>query len=125
MRICPTCKRSEIATKFYKGKQSYCKECNHQNTLARQRKFKEKCIRYKGGSCRKCGYDKCIAALEFHHRNPNEKEFHLSKFRHTSWEKNKEVVQAELDKCDLLCANCHRETHYRIGVGGLEPPTSR
>ena len=63
-------------------------------------------IEYKGGKCILCGYDKCSRALEFHHVNPEEKEFGISKDGATrSWEK----VKIELDKCVLLCANCHRE----------------
>lgn len=65
-------------------------------------------IEYKGGKCQKCGYDKCPAAMEFHHRNPDNKEFDWTKIRRKKWE----MVLTELDKCDLLCANCHRETHY-------------
>ena len=60
----------------------------------------------------KCGYNKCLAAMEFHHRDPSEKEFAFSRYRNTSWDKNKDTVLTELDKCDLLCANCHREQHW-------------
>ena len=69
---------------------------------------KLRAIRYKGGKCQKCGYDKCISALEFHHRDPNEKEFEWGRLRGRKWED----VLKELDKCDLLCANCHREEHH-------------
>lgn len=65
-------------------------------------------VEYKGGKCCICGYQKCIGALDLHHRNENEKEFGLSARGMTrSWEKIKE----EADKCVLLCANCHREIH--------------
>jgi len=72
-----------------------------------RRRIKEKAVSYKGGQCQKCGYDKCVAALSFHHRDPKEKEFRLSSGRTKNWEK----VKKELDKCDLLCANCHMEVH--------------
>lgn len=49
--------------------------------------------------------------MEFHHRDPNEKEFSLSKSAFKSI-KNLERAKKELDKCDLLCSNCHREEHY-------------
>ena len=80
----------------------------------KRNEFKQKCVEYKGGSC-KCGYNKCLAALEFHHRDPNEKDFSISSMMLTSvtpmpWE----LVSKELDKCDLLCTNCHREEHYKI-----------
>jgi len=64
-------------------------------------------IKYKGGKCLRCGYNQCYAALEFHHRDKNQKEFSWSKMRNRAWHK----VLKELDKCDLLCANCHREEH--------------
>lgn len=69
--------------------------------------LKIKAIEYKGGKCIKCGYDKCYAAFDFHHRNPLEKEFSWHFMRRKSWD----TIKTELDKCDLLCANCHRETH--------------
>jgi len=63
-------------------------------------------IDYKGGKCIVCGYNKCTWALEFHHIDPKEKEFSISDKGYTrSWDK----VKIELDKCVLLCANCHRE----------------
>ena len=70
-------------------------------------KRKIEAIKYKGGHCINCGYSKYYGALEFHHRNPDEKEVDWAKLRLTSWEK----IKLELDKCDLLCANCHREIH--------------
>lgn len=76
----------------------------------RRKKIKQMAIDYKGGCCqiKNCGYNKCNAALEFHHLDPNEKDFSLSYKGHcTAWEKVKE----ELDKCILVCANCHREIH--------------
>lgn len=77
-------------------------------TNRRRFELKQKCVEYLGGKCIKCGYDKCIAALEFDHRNPKEKEFHFSGKHCLSWER----LKKELDKCDLLCANCHRERHW-------------
>ena len=66
---------------------------------------------YKGGKCAKCGYDKCQRALSFHHINPKEKDFDLSSKGLTrSWER----IKKEIDKCVLLCANCHMEVHDGI-----------
>ena len=76
----------------------------------RRKKLKQMAIEHKGGKCAACGYCKCVGALEFHHLNPSEKEFGLSTRGLTrSWEKTK----AEVDKCVLLCANCHREAHVQ------------
>jgi len=71
-----------------------------------------KAIHYKGGSCQHCGYDKCTWAFEFHHLNPEDKSFTISKGYSFLWTK----LKKELDKCLLLCANCHRELHYRLYV---------
>jgi 5-methylcytosine-specific restriction endonuclease McrA len=76
------------------------------NTMRRRKKVQAMAIEYKGGKCQICGYDRCTRALEFHHLNPDEKEFSISRDGSTrSWERTK----IELDKCILLCANCHRE----------------
>lgn len=63
----------------------------------------------KGGKCEKCGYDKNIAALEFHHLDPSIKSFQLDS-RHLS-NTTKEKILEELEKCILVCSNCHRELH--------------
>ncbi|MPM83825.1 hypothetical protein SDC9_130894 [bioreactor metagenome] len=68
---------------------------------------KQKAVDYKGGRCSSCGYENCLSALEFHHINPSEKELYNS---HWTFERNKN----ELDKCILLCANCHREKHEEM-----------
>ncbi len=68
-------------------------------------------IEYKGGKCQVCGYDKYQGALDLHHLNPKEKEFGIGAKGYTrSWEK----VKTELDKCVLVCANCHREVEAGI-----------
>jgi hypothetical protein len=59
-----------------------------------------------GGACQLCGYDRCIAALEFHHRDPAEKSFSLS---HRGVARSLAKARAEAAKCILLCANCHAE----------------
>ncbi len=74
----------------------------------RRRKIRLMAIEYKGGCCENCGYKCCNEALEFHHNNSSGKDFSISEKGYTrSWTKVKE----ELDKCTLLCANCHREIH--------------
>jgi len=77
----------------------------------RRYKLKELSVEYKGGKCETCGYHKCIKALEFHHLDPNEKDFAISKVGYSlGWEK----VKLELDKCIMVCANCHREIHENM-----------
>lgn len=79
---------------------------NKQREDKRLRKLKA--VEYLGGRCNRCGKDWHPAIFEFHHRDPSTKEKDPSKLLHSSWDK----VVAELDKCDLLCANCHRLTHH-------------
>jgi 5-methylcytosine-specific restriction endonuclease McrA len=65
-------------------------------------------LEYKGGVCQICGYSKCKRALSFHYIDPKTKEFGISFRGFTrSWDKTKN----ELDKCILLCMNCHMELH--------------
>ena len=70
---------------------------------------KQKMVEYLGGKCVCCGYSKCLAALDFHHKNPEEKNGYGTGalFSHRTFERNIE----ELDKCVLLCVRCHREIH--------------
>lgn len=74
-----------------------------------RRKAKIKLVEYKGGECEKCGYNKCVDALEFHHKDPNEKDFSISG---KSWAF--ERLKKEVDKCMLVCSNCHKEIHYEL-----------
>lgn len=77
----------------------------------RRRILRQKAIEYKGGACVCCGYNKHPGVLDFHHIDPSNKEFSIGTKGYTrSWEK----VRAELDKCILVCANCHRE--IELGV---------
>jgi hypothetical protein len=95
------------------GRQTkYCSnncKVSEQVTLLRRR-VKVKAVAYKGGKCIDCGYNRCVAALQFHHPN-GDKDFGIAaKGATRSWEK----VVVELDKCVLLCANCHAERHWRV-----------
>ena len=84
------------------------REANIKAVAKRRKKVRQMAIDYKGGSCKLCGYVKCLDALEFHHLDPLQKDFAISQYGHSrSWQR----VQKELDKCVMLCANCHREVH--------------
>jgi len=79
----------------------------------RRKQLRFKAVAYKGGRCELCGYDRCPEALEFHHLNGEEKDFGISSKGYTrSWA----AVRRELEKCALLCANCHREVHAGIAA---------
>jgi DNA-binding CsgD family transcriptional regulator len=79
------------------------------NVIKWRRQVKIKLVEYKGGKCEKCGYDKCTDALEFHHLDPNEKDFTISG---KSWSFDR--LKKEVEKCILVCSNCHKEIHYNL-----------
>ena len=85
----------------------YCKPCRVNN---RRFVVRAKCIAYLGGKCSLCGYNRCYDAFTFHHKNPQEKDFSIGGNHCRKWES----IKAELDKCLLLCYNCHQEVHEKI-----------
>lgn len=97
-------------------KRSWAKEDYRQRKYIdykkRCRKTKQKAVDYKGGKCSRCGYDTCIEAFEFHHTDPSTKDPKLLNGAGINRAKSFETIKPELDKCVLLCANCHREVHY-------------
>lgn len=112
---CPSCQTDKPLTEYYTSRSRpypsvYCKPCSNKKVTDRQQGLKQQAIAYKGSKCQRCGYNRYAGALDFHHRDPGQKDFSLSNAALTSFEK----VKAELDKCDLLCANCHREEHARL-----------
>lgn len=86
------------------------KNRNYNKVKSRRQKLKKQAVEYMGSKCQICGYDKCVWAFDFHHKNPNEKEFEIARYLTLSWEK----IKVELEKCLMLCANCHRELHYEV-----------
>ena len=92
-------------TRTYKDR----REGNIASVIQRRKQNKLTLVEYKGGKCCRCGYDKCITALEFHHIDPTTKE---AKTLGTTAAIAKQ--KAESDKCILVCANCHREIHYEL-----------
>jgi len=117
-KVCPKCLLKLDISKFYKrrgknGGSVYCRGCTNIQAMSRQKKLKLDCVNYKGGKCEICNYDKCISALEFHHLIPKEKEFSISNMRSHSFDDN---IKKELDKCVLLCSNCHREEHEKLNL---------
>ena len=91
--------RVKKKTKTKKDKLEYMKRW--------KRNLKKSLVEYKGSKCEMCGYDRCIEALEFHHSDPDKKDFSIST-KIFGFEKMKK----EVDKCLLLCSICHREKHY-------------
>ena len=121
LRKCPHCERVLAPDKFYRRRRNnnfsvYCKDCSSQQVVARQQVFKEKCVAYKGGKCERCGYKKSLKALQFHHKDPNKKENIVSYFKLHKFE----AAIPELNKCAMLCANCHVEVHEEIYEANME-----
>lgn len=82
-------------------------ECSKCRGKKRRDANREKAFIYKGGKCVICGYNKYHGAMDFHHLDSDEKEFVIS----TSWQCSWDKLRPELDKCVLLCKNCHAEVH--------------
>ena len=85
-----------------------CRKCRVEAVQRRRDKIKEMAVQYKGGKCCICGYNKYIGALEFHHLDPNQKDFGIGSKGYT---RGFDKVKEELNKCICVCANCHREIH--------------
>lgn len=84
----------------------------HQSYVSQQirgRERKIQLIRIKGNKCEQCGYDRNYAALEFHHKTPSKKTFPLDlrALLNRKWA----MIVDEVEKCVLLCSNCHAEIH--------------
>lgn len=104
---CKKCSR----TFFYKRNAGHGRtECNSCRAHKRSVKMKQKAVDYKGGKCERCGYSKYIGAMSFHHIDPFEKDFQIGGNHNRAWGK----LVLELDKCQLLCMNCHAEVHEEL-----------
>ncbi len=94
------------------GRQSkWCsRNCqNKYNVIKNRRTNKRRAVEYKGGKCERCGYDKCVAALHFHHLDPATKLFGIAQ---SGWGRSWTQIQREIEKCMLVCANCHAEIEH-------------
>lgn len=106
------CPRHGLTTFRLRGGGGYrCLQCRSEAVTARRRKVKRILVEEAGGRCQACGYDGCIAALEFHHLQPDEKRFSLS---HRGVARSLEKARAEARKCVLLCSNCHAEVEAGV-----------
>lgn len=101
---CKKCNRKYIYERSKGHRVSICNSCV---ALKRKNKIKAMAIEYKGGKCSKCGYSKCIDVLSFHHMDSAEKDFTIAGNYNRSWT----TIKNEIDKCILLCMNCHIEHH--------------
>lgn len=82
----------------------------HNAATRHRNRQKQKAVEFFGGKCQSCGYNKSLSALTFHHLDPSKKEWSPSRVMSYKWE----TVIKELEKCILLCHNCHQELHEGV-----------
>lgn len=122
-KVCSICLIEKDIISFNKGKNKvdgleyWCKECrsnHHKKYLPRmmemRKEIKKKCVLYKGNICARCNTKNLpICCYSFHHTNPEEKSFEIGDGNILKdWER----LKIELDKCIMLCFNCHQITHF-------------
>lgn len=132
MKKCPKCNEEKALADFAKnsfredGLQRICRMCvkkqdadlfkkNKTNIVARNKKYADKTIKwfneYKQTlSCEICGESR-EWVLDFHHKDPNEKDFNIGE----KWRQGYSIsrLKNEINKCMCVCANCHRDIHYK------------
>ena len=96
-----------------------CLRCRSEAVARRRRKVKEILVAEAGGRCAICGYDRCMAALSFHHVDPTQKAFQVS---HNGITRSLARARAEAQKCILLCSNCHMEVETGLQAVPLDLP---
>lgn len=122
-RKCARCGEMKSASEFRprnsknlsQGSCSYCDSCENKRQKEAVRKrnttrkdLKRKAVEYLGGKCELCGYNHCLRSLHFHHKDGTQKDFTIGRHRHAI---HFEKIRQELEKCMLVCANCHGEIH--------------
>ena len=109
---CPCCGEIKPVEDFDKRPNgnvfSYCRKCHNDLRYRAVKKIKLQLVLELGGCCSICGYNKNLSALEFHHLDPNEKDFTIA----NSPTINLDKIREEISKCILVCSNCHKEIHY-------------
>lgn len=98
--ICNICNKEKVLH----GRNLSCSACRAKQ---QRHKKKQKILSSMDIKCKICGYEKSFYAIDFHHLNPEEKEFEISEMWHLSIE----AIKKELSKCIPLCRNCHAELH--------------
>jgi transposase len=113
-----TCAHHGETELFLEGRGYYrCKRCRSEAVARRRRKVREILVAEAGGRCCICGYDRSVAALEFHHLDPRTKRMPLSS---QGIAYAIDTLRREASKCVLLCANCHAEVENGVAVLPLQ-----
>lgn len=118
MKICSTCKKEKPLSYYYARNKkkpkvlcSTCRDCNREKNLRKRKEVKKQIVALMGGCCEICGIIGVPAIYDLHHKDPTIKDFNISEKFYT---RIGEKLKTELQKCQLLCANCHRELHYNL-----------
>lgn len=117
-RVCIKCDKVKDLSEFYTmkrmtlGVDSKCKPCAHKDQRERRKVKWDDLFKYKGSACEHCGVSKPEhpEIYDFHHKNPEDKENHVADLIMLS----KERLHLEVDKCLMLCSNCHKMEHARL-----------
>ena len=115
-KICSKCNKElpiedfNFRDKIRNIRRAECKYCHSQNSKNKYYRNKQILNTIKSqGKCEKCGYDRCLEVLEYHHKEP---EFKINGVSKLTTHYNLQVGLNEIEKCILLCSNCHREFHF-------------
>jgi len=114
---CYKCKEhvpNEGFSEYNLGNHGSCRNCSNMDSIQRTRKLKLEGIEYLGGCCSICEFIGHYSAFDFHHKDSSTKEFDWRIGRKMTFEK----IKKELDKCELLCGNCHSMVHSKLNNNG-------
>jgi len=102
--LCNVCHKYYIYDYHGHSTANKCRTCISREN---RNKIKLMAVQYKGGKCVNCGWNMWLSGLTFHHLDPKRKDFSLGHRRSLSWK----LAKREVDKCILLCMNCHSGIH--------------
>lgn len=108
-KTCPICGNTFFPKTSMAHQRTCCYSCMPDGIQLTRGMFLAKIKEARGGKCIRCGYDKCIKALEFHHIDPSKKDFTISNDHFKLLDAVKES-----QKCILICSNCHKELHDNL-----------
>ena len=114
-KVCSLCKVEKDISEFTRKHDKpfpYCRACLYLFQIKRWNTRKIEAIKYLGGKCIDCGLVDHPVCYDFHHRDPKLKEVDWGELKIRKWSS----ITQELDKCDLLCAICHRKKHLRSDI---------
>ena len=117
--------RKEFSRKYYIDNIEHCKKKSISWNIKYRQLWWDVAATVIDLECEECGYDKHSAALDFHHITPEKKETSIHKIMSDlspTTDRNIEMFINELDKCVVLCSNCHREHHAKYNYlysGGI------